>query len=121
MINPLGFTLEHFDTTGRYREEENKRPVDASGMYQTKTGERVGFSGAKDLAAFLANSEETHSAFVEQLFHHLVQQPARAFGPDTLTDLRRSFEMNSFHIRKLLVEFMAATALTPRAGEPSFR
>ena len=118
MINPLGFTLEHFDTTGRYRKEENKRPVDASGMYQTKTGKRVGFSGAKDLADFLANSEETHTAFVEQLFHHMVQQPARAFGPDTLTDLRRSFESNSFHIRKLLVEFMASTALTPRPVAP---
>lgn len=118
MINPLGFTLENFDATGRYRKVEKSRPVDATGLYQTKTGESVKFEGARDLAAFLANSEETHNAFVEQLFHHMVQQPVRAFGPDTVSNLGRSFEANQFHIRKLLVEIAAASALTPRAGKP---
>ena len=31
MINPLGFTLEHFDALGRYRKEEKGRPIDAMG------------------------------------------------------------------------------------------
>ena len=37
------------------------------------------FDGARELAAFLAGSEETHDAFVEQLFHYLVKQPIRAY------------------------------------------
>ena len=118
MINPLGFTLENFDATGRFRKEEKAKPIDATGVYLAKTGENVKFGGARDLAAFLARSEETHNAFVEQLFHHMVQQPALAFGPGTLPDLRRSFETNQFHIRKLLVEIAAASALTPRSEKP---
>ena len=31
VINPLGFTLEHFDAIGRYREKENDKAIDDSG------------------------------------------------------------------------------------------
>ena len=79
MINPLGFTLEHFDAVGRYRNEEKGRPIDATGSYETRAGEMVKFDGVRDLAAFLAGSEETHTAFVQQLFHYLVKQPVRAY------------------------------------------
>ena len=72
------------------------------------------FAGARELATFLADSEETHAAFVEQLFHYLVKQPVRAYGPETLAELRESFAANEFNIRKLMVEIMAASALTPR-------
>jgi hypothetical protein len=114
MINPLGFTLEHFDAIGRYRDKEKGRPIDATGTYQTRTGEVVKFTGVRDLARFLADSPETHEAFVEKLFHYLVKQPVGAFGPRELVDLRRSFVDNRYSIRKLLVEIMAATALPAR-------
>jgi hypothetical protein len=66
------------------------------------------------LAQFLAGSDEAHSAFTEQLFHHLVQQPARAYGPATLDDLRTRFAANGFHIRKLAVDILASVALKGR-------
>src|SRR5206468_10825261 len=79
MINPLGFTLEKFDAIGRLRAWENGRPIDATGSYQTRDGKMVTFAGVRDLAKFLATSEEAQEAFVEKLFHHLVKQPVRAF------------------------------------------
>jgi hypothetical protein len=48
------------------------------------------------------------------MFHHLVQQPARAYGAGTLDELRRSFANNNFNMRRLAVEIMAATALHGR-------
>lgn len=111
MINPLGFTLEHFDAVGRYRDKEHGKPIDATGEYQTRTGEIVRFGGVRDLAMFLANSEETQEAFVEQLFHHLVKQPIRAFGPRKLAELRQAFADNRYNVRKLMVEIMATSAL----------
>jgi len=110
MINPLGFSLERFDAIGRYRAEEKGRPVDASGAYEAPSGETFKFSGARDLASALAGSEEAHSAFVEQLFHYLVKQPIRAFGPRELSSLKSSFVASGFHVRKLLVEIMAESA-----------
>src|SRR5437588_9416731 len=54
MINPLGFTLEHFDAVGRYQDKEKGKPIDATGAYLTRTGERVTFAGVRDLARYLA-------------------------------------------------------------------
>jgi hypothetical protein len=110
MINPLGFGLERFDAVGRYRLEEKGKPVDSTGTYEAPSGEVASFSGARELAMVLAGSDEAHAAFVEQLFHHLVQQPIRAFGPGFSVDLRRSFAENGYSIRKLMVEAVAASA-----------
>jgi hypothetical protein len=110
IINPLGFALEHFDAVGRYREAENDKPVDSTGRYRTRNGEEVSFNGARQLAEFVAQSDEAHAAFTEQLFHHLVQQPVRAYGAETLEDLRRSFALNEFNIRELAVQVMVASA-----------
>lgn len=114
VLNPLGFALENFDAVGRYRKEENGKPIDATGTYQTRAGDTVSFAGARDLASFLADSEEVHAAFAEQLFHHLVQQPVRAYGPETLTDLRHSFAENGFDVRKLMVEIVVKAARPPQ-------
>jgi mono/diheme cytochrome c family protein len=109
MINPLGFTLENFDAAGRYRDREKDRPIDTTGSYQTRDGRVVKFKGLRDLATFLAGSEEVHEAFIERLFHYLVKQPIRAFGPRKLAELRMSFARNHFNIRKLVVEIVAET------------
>ena len=118
MINPLGFTLEHFDAVGRFRKEENGKPVNASGTYRRRNGELVKFDGVNDLAKFLADSPETHSAFVEQLFHFLVKQPIRAFGSNTRETLRASFVKDNFNIHRLMVEIIATAALTTHESKP---
>jgi hypothetical protein len=121
VINPLGFTLENFDAVGRFRDKDNGRPVDATGTYQTPTGETVKFTGARELAKYLAGSEEVQAAFVEQLFHHLAQQPVRAYGPRQSADLRESFAGHGFSIRKLAVEAVTVYALTGREAKPPER
>jgi hypothetical protein len=118
VINPLGFTLEHFDALGRYRTEENSRAIDASGNYVARTGQTEKFEGIRALAAFLAKSEETHTAFVEQFFHYIVKQPIRAFGSQLEPGLLQSFAANECSIRKLLVEIVASSALTSPDGPP---
>jgi hypothetical protein len=118
MINPLGFTLERFDAVGRFRIVEKGRSIDATGSYETRAGESVEFDGVRDLAAFLAASDETHTAFVQQLFHYLVKQPVRAFGRTELPDLRRFLAAHDFNVRKLMVEIMATSSLTPPGPNP---
>jgi mono/diheme cytochrome c family protein len=114
MINPLGFALENFDALGRYRKEEQGKPIDATGQYLTRSGETRKFAGPRELADFLVQSDETHEAFVEQLFHYLVQQPIRAYGNQTLPELKTAFARNEFDIRAAMVEIMAASALQSR-------
>lgn len=113
LINPLGFTLERFDAVGRLRHQEQGRPVDASGSYLTPRGESVKFTGARELANYLAQSDETHTAFVDQLFHYLIKQPIRAYGLRERQRLQQAFARDQFNIRKLAVEITATAALPP--------
>jgi hypothetical protein len=114
IINPLGFALEQFDAVGRFRETERGKPVNAAASYQAPSGETVEITGARELAEYLAASPDCHAAFVEQLFHHLVQQPVAAYGPQTLENLTQSFVDGNFNIRQLAVEIVVATALAGR-------
>jgi hypothetical protein len=111
LINPLGFTLEHFDALGRFRTEESGKLIKASGTYRTRQGDTIEFQGARDLAKFLADTSETHAAFVQQLFHYIVKQPIRAYGSDAKEKLRQSFERENFSIRRLLVDIIATSSL----------
>jgi hypothetical protein len=113
LINPLGFTLEHFDAVGRYREQDHGKPVDATGTYLTRSGDPVTFRGARDLAEFLVKTDEVQAAFADRLFHHLAQQPVQAYGPGMLEKLRSAFAAGGFNIRKLTVEIAALAALPP--------
>lgn len=114
MINPLGYTLERFDAIGRLRANENGMPIDSTGSYETRTGQTVKFSGAQDLARYVADSEETHTAFVEKFFQYTVKQPIRAYGPQTIPTMRKTFQANGYNINKLMVEIATEAAL-PKA------
>jgi cytochrome c553 len=114
LINPLGFSLEHFDAIGKYRTEEQGKPIDATAVYQTKAGEQETFTGVRQLAAYCARSEEVQSSFVEQLFHYLVKQPIQTHGFGASATLRKSLVAHEFNIRKLVVEIATATALLGR-------
>lgn len=111
IINPLGFALEHYDAVGRFRSQENGRPIDASGEYADAEGGPARFNGARELAEFLAKSEETHVAFVEHLFHFFIRQPIRAHGADRLEALRKEFAASGFDLRKLVGRVVATSAL----------
>jgi len=113
IINPLGFSLEHFDAVGRYRESESGRPIDASGDYETEEGRGVRFQSARDVAVFAAESPQAQEAFIEALFHHLVQQPVRAFGDDLLPSLREGFASARFNVQELAIQIALRTSASP--------
>lgn len=102
VINPLGFTLEHFDAVGRFRTEDNQRPVDSAVDFDTDEGSRVHFKGPRDVAEHAASSTQAHRAFVRELFHYTIKQPPGAFGTETLDHLTRAFAGGGFHIRNLV-------------------
>lgn len=111
VINPLGFSLENYDAVGRFRTEENDRPINATSEYITDDGQTVHLRGARDVAEFAITSEHAQNGFIEQLFHQIVKQPVLAYGPDTMNQLRQTFVSSDFNLRKLLVEMATISAL----------
>jgi mono/diheme cytochrome c family protein len=111
VINPLGFSLEHYDAVGRFRTEEGDRPIDAVSEYMTDDGAVVKLTGARGVAEFGAGREHAQEAFIENLFHQVVKQPMLAYGTDVPDRLRYTFTRSGFNIRKLLVEIATIAAL----------
>lgn len=117
-INGLGFVLENYDAVGKFRESERQKAIDASGQYVNRQGKTINFNGPRDLAVFLAESDEAQRAFVSRAFQHFVKQPPAAYGADTLDRLTRLFQENECSIRKLIVE-IAVTASLPISSDVS--
>lgn len=111
VINPLGFSLEHYDAVGRFRTKEAGKSIDASAEYTTDDGKVIKLSGARDIAEFAIRSEHAQNAFVEQLFHQTVKQPVRAYGADAQETLRRKFIESGYNIQRLLIEIATLAAL----------
>ena len=111
IINPLGFTMERFDAIGRLRTLENNQPVDSSGGYQPRTGKAVVFTGARDLARYVAQSDDAREAFVQKLFQYEIKQPVRAYGPQMLPHLKTNFAQNGYNVRQLTAQIAAECAL----------
>ena len=112
VINPLGFTLEHFDAVGRFRTEDNHRPVDSAVDFETDEGSKLHFKGPRDVARHAVESPQAHRAFVRELFHYAIKQPPGAFGVDTLDQLTKGFVGGGFHIRNLFAEIAVKKALS---------
>ncbi len=110
VINPLGFSLEYFDAVGRFRTEENGKPVDAASDYATLAGEILRLQGPRDVAEHAAASAPSREGFIQQLFAHVVKQPIAAYGQETAERLGVSFEASECNIRELVVNMAAVAA-----------
>src|SRR5207248_6148443 len=110
VINPLGFTLEAYDAVGRFRTRDNEQPINAVSDYVTDEGQSIHLAEARDIAQFAIGSDQAQNAFIEQLFHHVVKQPVRAFGADVMQRLRNSFIESGYNIQKLLAEIVIISA-----------
>ena len=63
----------------------------------------VKFDGGRELAKFLAGSEEVQTAFAEQLFQHLVKQPVACLRAATIGRNCANLSLqNGCSIRKLI-------------------
>lgn len=113
-INDLGFALEHFDAVGRFRDKEYDKPINAQGSYTTRDGRSTQFNGVKELAAYLAGSEEVHAAFAERLFRYATKQSVQAIGDDFLSEMCDNFRNENFDIKKLAVYAVADSAMRMR-------
>ncbi len=101
-INPLGFSLEHYDGIGRWREQDRGKPVNARSEFHPDGDHAMTLSGARDVAEFAAGAPSAHRAFVEKLFHHLVKQPVRAYGEDEMEILCQAFSDCGYRIPQLI-------------------
>ena len=115
VINPLGFPFERYDALGRWRDDDGGHPIDSATTYTTENGEDVRVSDGIELSAALAELEETHACYAEQLLEFAYGR--RATDGDSPLVYRaavRSMEGNP--LRALLLELVTSRSFRTRAA-----
>jgi hypothetical protein len=114
LMDPLGFGLENFDATGRWRTQENGIDIDASGQI-VGTDVDGTFVGAKELAERLASSTVAADCVATQWFRFAY---GRTETPDadacTIEDLQTRFADADHSIQELLVALTQTDAFLYR-------
>ena len=63
LVDPLGFTFEHYDGIGQYRDDDNGNPIDATGELAGVT-----FDGVDDLIDYIVSDPRMTECIAERLF-----------------------------------------------------
>ncbi|MEM6992543.1 MAG: DUF1592 domain-containing protein [Myxococcota bacterium] len=67
LIDPVGFTFEHYDHFGRWRDTEGNQPVDATGELAGVSTGTTALDGLDSLAAALAETDDARECFASYM------------------------------------------------------
>ena len=117
LIDPIGFSFEHYDGIGRFRDSDQGQPVDATGAL-TAIEAPVEVDGAMELAAALAEAPETQACAPRQLFRYAYGRAPTEADACTEATLADRFAQSGGDLRELLIAITQTDAfLFKTAGD----
>jgi hypothetical protein len=128
LINPPGFAFEHFDTVGKWRQDESGLPIDVAATFGVRVGWTqeakrenapilLDFEGAVDLLTQLANQERTHECYARRMLQFALAKPvdAQERGAGSLLGQR---SMTDGSAKAILAELVTLNTFRARAADP---
>jgi len=113
LMDPVGFSFEHYDGIGAYRAADQGHPVDASG---TLIGSDVDgdYVGAVALAAKLAASQEVKDCVATQWFRYAMGRGETLEDQCSVGQLKQAFAASHYDLRALLLAITRTPAFRYR-------
>jgi hypothetical protein len=116
LINPVGFGLENFDAIGAWRDEENGKPIDATGTL-VATASQQPFSNAVELAHAIAESPEARSCFAKQWLRYGFGREEKEGDACAIEALATSIKDDAYTPVDLVVDLVRSRAFMFRSVE----
>ncbi len=114
MLNPPGFAMEHFDASGRWRDDERGLEIDASAELIGVTDGPV--NGALEFSRALAASERVQTCAVDQMFEFAIGRQPNADDQCVTDELTTALLDSGGDLQALLVEIVASPAFALRVS-----
>jgi hypothetical protein len=117
-LDPVGFGLEAYDSTGRFRTHDEGHPE----CLVSGEGELPGygtFNGPGELAAMLVSSGELEDCFVRHFLRYAAGRALRAADGATAAALAQSFVASGYSAKELLLEYVASDRFAENREEPA--
>lgn len=102
LMDPIGFGFEHYDGVGRYRTEDQGRPVDSTGAL-TVTDVDGTFNGVPELAKKLSGSQIVKDCIATQWYRYTMARAETETDKCSLAVTMKTFQNANYDIRELLV------------------
>ncbi|MFL5306412.1 MAG: DUF1592 domain-containing protein [Polyangia bacterium] len=116
MINPLGFSFEHFDGMGQYHDTENGGlAIDSSGSYAFTSGTKS-FSNAGELMKAMASDTQPHLCYAKKLASYALQRDVIQSDMPLLQSLAQTSLGSNGSVKNLIVQLVRSDAFRTRSG-----
>jgi hypothetical protein len=112
----VGFAFENYDGLGRWRTQDNGKPVDASAAYNLKNGETLTYANALELSKQLAETEQTHACYAQQWTEYLFGRNILKSDNHLVTRLGAASKSGRSS-RELVLDLVTSRAFLYRAAE----
>jgi hypothetical protein len=116
MINPLGFSFDHFDGMGQYRDTENGGlPIDTSGQYAFVSGAKS-FSGSAELMRTMSADSQAHLCYAKKLASFGLQRDIVAADMPLLQSLSSASMAPNGAIKSVILQLARSDPFRTHAG-----
>jgi hypothetical protein len=113
-MDPLGFSLENFDAIGKFREQDGKWPVDASGVLPDGRT----FLGAPGLRTLLRQDEDAFAACVtEKMLTYALGRGLERYDKRTVRAIVASLRESDYRFSALVLQIVKSLPFQERREE----
>jgi hypothetical protein len=113
-MDPLGFSLENYDAIGKWRTDDGKFPIDASGSFPNGKS----FSGPAEMKALLKDSmADFTSSLAEKLLTYSLGRGVESFDRPTIRDLVQKTTADGYRLQTLVLGIVESAPFQQRRGE----
>ncbi|MEM6292533.1 MAG: DUF1588 domain-containing protein [Myxococcota bacterium] len=115
-IDGIGFTFEHYDSMGRWRDTDNDYPVDATGrLLGTDNDGEV--NDAVGLMQRMGDSRTVHDCYTKQWFRYAFGRSETAEDEPLLATLQEGFWNSDGNILELIVNLAGSYSFRHRSAQ----
>ncbi len=116
LINPYGFTFEHYDAMGGWRDTDNDQTVDASANVAVG-GQAVPVDNAVELMDVLATDESVHRCYVKHWLEYAAGRQEAPEDEPTIARLGLASLDDGQSMQELLIALTTSRVFLTRAPE----
>jgi hypothetical protein len=118
IMDPIGFSLEHFDLDGRWREVDGTTPIDSSG----KLVDGTSLNGVNDLrAALLARSDSFVNSMIEKMLMYALGRRIESYDQPAIRQILREAKRENYRFSSLVLGIVQSTPFRMKGTPPALR
>ncbi|MEO0444896.1 MAG: DUF1592 domain-containing protein [Verrucomicrobiota bacterium] len=114
-IDPLGFAMEAYDPIGRLRDEDNGKPIDASGIWNGLAYD----TPVEFKSALMGNPDEFVRGFIEHVLSYAIGRKLEYYDMVTVRDIQEKLEERDYRFSELILEVVKSTPFQKTLTHPA--